>query len=255
MRLDQVLVQKKLVPSRTKAKELIESGSVCVEVNGEWLVVTSPSYSTSLDSSVEIRDLSLLRFVSRAGLKLEGALRDFSVSAEGVRALDVGQSTGGFTDCLLQNGALEVLGFDVGQGQLHEKIKQDPRVLFFENLHVFDFPQHQEISTWIKKGVDLCVIDVSFISVVKVFEVLSSLKGFFSQTQFLTLIKPQFEVGKENLGKDGVIKDPKLVVKTLLQVEENLRSLGFQVLTQSPSCLQGADGNQEHFFHIHFRED
>lgn len=243
MRLDQLIILKGLAPSRSKAKELIESGSVLIKRGHEWVVVTSASHKTNGADEVKIKESSILKYVSRGGLKLEGALKDFSISVEGLRAFDIGQSTGGFTDCLLQHGAKEVLGIDVGHDQLHEKLKSDSRVLFFEGVHISRLFEKDEIMARLNKGFDLCVIDVSFISILKVFEVLRELSA--ENFQVLGLIKPQFEVGKSALSKAGVVKDQKLLKETVDQVVEHIRELGFEVKGMVPSPVKGTDGNQE----------
>jgi len=247
-RLDQFLVLKGLAPSRTKAKELIEKGVIEIAGPNGWRAVTSASFTLSEETEVRVTESSLLRYVSRAGLKLEGALKDFSFSPQGLYVFDVGQSTGGFTDCLLQQGAKEVLGIDVGHGQLALKLAQDPRVKAYEGVHISELSLRSEILEWLQSHLDLCVIDVSFISVVKVFEALQTLK--LSPYDVIALIKPQFEVGREALSKSGVVKSEKTVQQALALVKERIEELGFVVSDVKPSVLPGADGNQEYFFKV-----
>ncbi len=248
MRLDQFITLKKLAPSRSKAKELIESGAVSVrKPGGGWVIETSPSHNVPEDTEVRIEDPTLLKFVSRGGLKLEGALQDFQISVQGYRALDIGQSTGGFTDCLLQHGARNVLGIDVGRGQLHQKLTKDSRVQSVEGLHIDDIHKNSEVQSWLGEGLDLCVIDVSFISILRVFEAFQ--KFLDREYEILGLLKPQFEVGQKHLSKGGIVKDPKVVEKCIEDVKEELKRLGFQTLATSPSQIKGSDGNQEYWLY------
>lgn len=249
-RIDQLLHSKKLCPSRTKSKELIELGVVEAFLNGAWVQVTSPSQKLGEDTLLRVVDGERLKYVSRSGLKLEGALKHFIVSVENKYILDIGQSTGGFTDCVLQHGALEVLGLDVGHGQLHEDLKNDQRVKWFEGLHIKDLSENLRAMDWLKTHLDLVVVDVSFISIVKVFEVLKSLP--LDQIIVMALVKPQFEVGKAQLSKSGVVKDQKVLKKSLDQILERLTQLNFESSEYYASPLLGGDGNQEFFLFSKF---
>lgn len=245
MRLDQWITSKGLAPSRSKAKELIEAGAVFIRRGQEWIALTSPSHKVHEEDEIKIEESPVLKYVSRGGLKLEGALEDFTVSVKGLRVFDVGQSTGGFTDCLLQHGAKAILGIDVGHDQLHEKLRNHPQVLSYEGVHISDLKEHDEVMGGLAQGFDLCVVDVSFISVLRVFEALRDLP--FKNFQVLALIKPQFEVGKSALNKAGVVKDPKLLQETLVRASEGIQDLGFEVKGLKPSRIKGADGNQEYW--------
>lgn len=246
MRLDQFITAKGLAPSRSKAQSLIVSGAVSLKVGEQWIVATSASQKVNDATEVKVTEPALLKYVSRAGLKLQGALEDLKMSVKGFRVFDIGQSTGGFTDCVLQNGAVEVLGIDVGHGQLHESLCKDPRVIAYEGVHISKLREYFEVMDWINKGFDLCVIDVSFISVIKVFEALKELR--LKEYEILALIKPQFEVGREALNKAGVVKDIKLLERCLLSVENQIHALGFTVTGKVRAQITGTDGNQEYFF-------
>lgn len=246
MRIDQYLVQIRLAPSRTKAQELINSGAVEILKNGEWAKVSSSSLKVSDTDEVRLNDTTALKYVSRGGLKLEGALKDFALDVKGKNVFDIGQSTGGFTDCLLQHGAKAVLGIDVGHDQLVESIRENKKVKFFEGVHIKDLPTHAEILAYfVENPVDLCAVDVSFISVVKVFEALKKVPvtGF----QILALVKPQFEVGRSELNKSGVVKDSATAKHFVDKVVETVEREGFKVLGLKPSVIAGGDGNQEYF--------
>ncbi|NCN40099.1 TlyA family RNA methyltransferase [bacterium] len=249
-RIDQLLNLKNLAPSRTKAKELIDLGVVEAFLDGNWVCVKSPSQRFDPETSLRVIDRGRLKYVSRAGLKLEGALEHFQISVQNKSVLDIGQSTGGFTDCVLQHGAAEVLGIDVGHGQLHEKIRSDHRVRFYEGLHIKDLNQNEDILIWWKSHLDFIVIDVSFISLVKVFEVLKELPK--RSLNVLALVKPQFEVGKSHLSKSGLVKDQKVLKKTLDQIREILSEMGFESSDYYASSLLGGDGNQEFFLFAKF---
>lgn len=254
MRIDQFLVQKKLAPSRSKAQELIRLQQVEVFENTEWKIVKSSSQKVNEDAQVRIKEnSSLLKYVSRAGLKLEGAIKHFGVSVEGLRVFDIGQSTGGFTDCVLQLGAQKVIGLDVGHDQIHPKIKADSRVSVFEGVHVSKIDQFSKLVDELSLGIDLCVIDVSFISIEKVFAALASMKGLES-FQTLALIKPQFEVGRANLDKRGVVKDPEVAKLAKLKLKEKILKMGFVFNGEVASSVTGGDGNQEYFFNLFFQK-
>lgn len=244
-RADVLLTEKGLCPSRTKAKELIEIGAVEYLFQGEWKRVSASSQKLSEDTELKILDSERLRFVSRAGLKLEGALRDFKISVQDRYVLDMGQSTGGFTDCLLQQGAKEVLGFDVGHDQLHESLRNHPQVKAFEGLHLKDLATVTETKSWLDGHLDLVVVDISFISVISAFEELCQ----FREKKFdvLALVKPQFEVGRENLNRSGIVKDLKAQDQVLKNLKLKIEKLGFEVSEFRASKLSGRDGNQEFF--------
>jgi 23S rRNA (cytidine1920-2'-O)/16S rRNA (cytidine1409-2'-O)-methyltransferase len=233
-RLDVELVERKLAESREQAQRLILAGEVWVE-GQRW---DKASKLCAASAAIEVRGGD--RYVSRGGHKLEGALNGFSLNVVGLRCLDLGASTGGFTDCLLQHGAREVVAVDVGHGQLHWKMRQDPRVKVYEGVNARDL---SSLTDEIGTPFDLVVSDVSFISLRKVlppaFDLLSS------GGRVCALIKPQFEAGRAEVGKGGIVRDLAVrerVVRELVAWAEN-----FPVTTVGtiPSPLPGRDGNEE----------
>lgn len=234
-RLDVALVERGLVPSREKAQALILAGEVFIA--GQK--ASKPGQSVDVASAIEIREP--LRYVSRGGIKLEAALQTFSISPEGKVCLDVGTSTGGFTDCLLQHGAARVHCVDTGAGQIDWKLRKHPRVVLHERFNA-RYLKPADIG----EPVSLIVCDVSFISVTLLLPALAPLLN--AEGDFVILVKPQFEVGRENIGKGGIVRDPTLQAAALRRVDDALNSYGFQ--TQSmESPILGAEGNREFLLH------
>ena len=231
MRLDQLLVDRQLVESREKARALILSGSVLV--NGQK--ADKAGHTVDLEAAVELLDRP--RYVSRGGIKLEGALEHFHIDVQGHVCVDVGSSTGGFTDCLLQHGAARVYAIDVGTGQLDWKLRNDPRVIAQEHFNARYLSREQ-----VPEPVDIAVCDVSFISVTMILPVLPGLLK--ENGEMVILIKPQFELERRQVGKGGIVRDPDLHRAACLKVEEIVRALGFQSET-IPSPIAGAEGNRE----------
>lgn len=248
-RLDQGLVEWGFVETRSKAQQLIRSGYVEVQSIRGWEVIQEPSFDISAKSQNELRVKTspLLKFVSRGGVKLDHALEHIQLSVEAFRVLDLGQSTGGFSDCVLQRGAVQVIGVDVGSGQLHKNLQKDPRVISFENLHAVDLMNSPDFLRHVAMPVDLIVADVSFISLTKVLE--PALQYLKPRGFVLALVKPQFELDRKALNNKGVVKDP----RRFLEVENNIRNFaatcGIAVLDYFPSSLTGQDGNQEFFIY------
>lgn len=237
-RLDLLLVQKGLAESREKAKAMIMAG--LVEVN--QIPIDKPGRVVPAASSISLKQ-GLPPYVSRGGLKLEGALDGFSLDVTGMILLDVGASTGGFTDCLLQRGAREVVAIDVGYGQLHWKLRQDPRVHVLEKRNVRHLtPRDLDITA---QG---AVIDVSFISLKKVIPAISALLP--ARAFVLALIKPQFEAGKGEVGKGGVVRDPALHEKIIKELTVFFEDQGWTSHGTVPSPLLGPKGNREFFIHL-----
>ena len=237
-RLDVLLTERGHADTRTKAQAIIMSG--LVYVNGQKADKPGVSYEETVD--IEVRSGSC-PYVSRGGLKLEKALRDFGVKPEGYVCSDSGASTGGFTDCLLQQGASKVFAIDVGYGQLDWKIRSDPRVVVMERTNVRYVTPEQ-----LGEPLDLSVIDVSFISL-KI--VLPVIKTFLKPTgQVLCLIKPQFEAGKEKVGKKGVVRDPETHKEVLDNFVELANSLDFKILGLTFSPVKGPEGNIEFLGHL-----
>ena len=237
-RLDVLLVEKGLCESRSRAQAVIMSGEVYV--NGQKS--DKPGTPTDVEAEIEIRG-SACPYVSRGGLKLEKALRDFGVDPTGLTCLDSGASTGGFTDCLLQNGAKQVFAIDVGYGQLAWSIRTDPRVVCMERTNI-RYVTPEQLGT----PVQLAVIDVSFISLRIVLPAVKALLS--ADGQIICLIKPQFEAGKENVGKKGVVRDPAVhqtVLNSFLQLADELQMTVCN-LTFSP--VKGPEGNIEFLGHL-----
>lgn len=233
MRIDIYLAEAGLVSSRTEAKRFIDEGAV--SVNGKQ--VSKPSFNVNGDEEIAV-DRSVKEFVSRGGIKLKGALLEFGVSADGRLCLDVGASSGGFTDCLLKSGAKHVIAVDSGSGQLNQAIRQDERVTVFENYNA-RYMRREDFDY----SPELAVMDVSFISatyiIPAVYDVLTD------GGEFICLIKPQFEVGRSNLGKGGIVKDSKIRLLALKKVTDFAEKCGFKLLGTVQSPIKGGDGNIE----------
>ena len=237
-RLDVLLTERGHADNRTKAQAIIMSG--LVYVNGQKADKPGVSYEETVD--IEVRT-GACPYVSRGGLKLEKALRDFGVDPTGFVCSDSGASTGGFTDCLLQQGAKKVFAIDVGYGQLDWKIRSDPRVVVMERTNVRYVTPEQ-----LGEPLDLSVVDVSFISL-KI--VLPVIKTFLKQTgQVLCLIKPQFEAGKEKVGKKGVVRDPQTHKEVLDNFVALAKELEFNILGLTFSPVKGPEGNIEFLGHL-----
>ncbi len=237
-RLDILLVKRNLAESREKAKAVIMSGKVYVEGQREDKAGTTfPE-----EVSIEVRGHAL-PYVSRGGLKLEKAMRQFDVSVEGKVCTDVGSSTGGFTDCMLQNGAGKVYAIDVGRGQLAWKLRQDDRVVCMEKTNI-RYVKPEDLG----EPVDFSSIDVSFISLTKV---LLPIRDYLREKgQIVALIKPQFEAGREKVGKKGVVRDRSVHVEVIGRVMDYARSIGFDVLNLDFSPIRGPEGNIEYLLHL-----
>jgi 23S rRNA (cytidine1920-2'-O)/16S rRNA (cytidine1409-2'-O)-methyltransferase len=237
-RLDNLLVDRGLVSSRERAKALIVEGKVLVDQQK----IDKPGATVRVEAQLELT--AQLPYVSRGGLKLEGALGSFEIDPRGMVVMDVGASTGGFTDCILQRGAKKVYAVDVGYGQLAWKLRNDPRVVNLERTNI-RYLQREAVE---EEGVDLILIDTSFISIEKF---LPHLLGFLKEGGILVgLIKPQFEVGKGDVGKGGVVKDPVLHQKAIDRISAFSRELGLRVLGVADSPLLGPKGNKEFFIHL-----
>ncbi len=226
-----------MAPSRTAAQRALEEGRV--RVGG----VPTPKASTLVDESASIAmEAPGAQYVSRGGLKLAGALDDLGLPVAGRRALDAGAATGGFTDCLLQRGASEVVAVDVGYGQLAWELRRDPRVTVVERTNVRHADPHA-----LGAPFDVIVADLSFISLGTVAGALARLGG--PGTDYVLLVKPQFEVGKGKVGKGGLVKEPALHAEALQSVAAALDGSGLGVMTALASAIEGATGNREFFVH------
>jgi len=237
-RLDKILVDRGLVPSRERAKALIMEGNVLVNN----VPLTKAGSMVATDAGVELRGADI-PYVSRGGLKLEAALKQFNISLSDKIAMDVGASTGGFTDCMLQQGAKRVYCVDVGYGQIAWKLRQDPRVVLIERTNI----RYLERSK-VPDAIDIATIDVSFISLTKV---VPTVLEFLKDTgEIVALIKPQFEVGKGEVGKGGIVKDDVKRLAAVERVREALEALGLETagLVQSP--IFGQKGNIEFLIYL-----
>ncbi len=237
-RLDVLLVNKGLAESREKAKAIIMSGQVYV--NGQKEDKAGSNFNE--DAVIEVRGATL-KYVSRGGLKLEKAMENFDVVLEGKVCMDVGSSTGGFTDCMLQNGAVKVYAVDVGHGQLAWKLRNDDRVVCMEKTNIrYVTPDD------IEDRVQFSSIDVSFISLTKV---LGPVKELLTDDgQIVCLIKPQFEAGREKVGKHGVVREPEVHLEVIEMVVKYAISIGFEVLNLEFSPVKGPEGNIEYLLHL-----
>ncbi|HLZ13376.1 MAG TPA: TlyA family RNA methyltransferase [Candidatus Acidoferrum sp.] len=235
-RLDLLVVERGLAESCQKAQAMILAGEVSVDGIKVEKAGAQVSYSAHIDVASRLQ-----KYVSRGGVKLEGALADFEINPAGLVCLDLGSSTGGFSDCLLQHGAARIYAVDVNTGQLAWKLHQDSRVIRIERN------ARELTANEIPEPIDLVVADVSFISVAKVLPpaVLAAKPG----ATFLILIKPQFELRREDVGEGGIVRDASLHNKAIAGVELAAASNGLHCLGVSPSRLAGAEGNQEFFLH------
>lgn len=237
-RLDVLLVNRGLAESREKSKAIIMSGNVYVEGQKE-----DKAGSTFADTAnIEVRGTTL-KYVSRGGLKLEKAMENFDVTIKGKICMDVGSSTGGFTDCMLQNGAVKVYSVDVGHGQLAWKLRNDERVVCMEKTNIrYVTPED------VADKIDFSSIDVSFISLTKV---LLPVKNLLTDDgQIVCLIKPQFEAGREKVGKHGVVRDKSVHEEVIKMVIDYAISIGFEVLNLEFSPVKGPEGNIEYLLHL-----
>ena len=240
-RLDKLMVARNLAETRERARRLILAGQVLVDES----VTDKPGSMVDEGATLRIRGEDL-PYVSRGGLKLAHALETFPLTVAGRVALDVGASTGGFTDCLLQNGAAQVYAVDVGYGQLAWKLRQDPRVVCLERTHICRLDP-----ALLDPRPDLAVIDASFISLEMVLP--CTLTQLQRPSELVALVKPQFEVGRQGIGKGGVVRDPELHREAVAKVTACAEQSGCRVLAVCESPVRGPKGNRE--FLLHLRSD
>lgn len=249
-RIDLLLVEMGKVPSRTKAQDLLKNQSLRLRTAKGWQTEISPSQIFSADEILEIEFLASdeLKYVSRAGLKMEGALTDCQWNVAGLSLLDIGISTGGFTDCLLQAGARQVIGVDVGHDQLHPKLKNDERVVLIEGCNARDLSKNKTVlDNTPQGGFPGVVIDVSFISLALILP--EVVKFLSAEGRVLALVKPQFELGPENLDRSGIVKDSKLYPILETKVKSMAEASGLVVESYFASKVPGKDGNREFFLY------
>ena len=242
MRADQLLVERGLAASRSQAQRLIAAGVRWLGPTG-WQVVTKNGDDLPAQTEIELVDTAEARYVSRGGLKLEGALATSGIAPSGRVCLDAGQSTGGFTDCLLRLGAARVVGVDVGHGQLHASLREEPRVTCIERVNVRALkPGDLPVQAF-----DLVVGDLSFISLTLVLPALSVVLA--PQGDLLMLVKPQFELQPGQVGKGGIVRDAALYAQVQARLREACAALKLQVAGWHDSPITGGDGNREFFLH------
>ena len=242
-RLDILLVNKGLAPSREKAKAMIMEGNVFVDNNRE----DKAGSTFDVNANIEVKG-NTLKYVSRGGLKLEKAMTHFGITLEGKVCMDIGASTGGFTDCMLQNGAVKVYAVDVGYGQFAWKLRQDERVVCMEKTNI-RYVKPEDIDDQL----DFASVDVSFISLTKVLEPARALLN--EEGEMVCLIKPQFEAGREKVGKKGVVRDKAVHEEVIHKVIDFALECGFEIKNLEYSPIKGPEGNIEYLVYIRKTEE
>lgn len=237
-RLDVLLVERRLADSREKAKAIIMAGNVFV--NGQREDKAGSNFDVTCQ--IELKGVTM-KYVSRGGLKLEKAMENFDISLDGCVCMDIGASTGGFTDCMLQNGAVKVFAVDVGHGQLDWKLRNDERVVVMEKTNI-KFVTPEDIGELL----DFASVDVSFISLTKVLGPARNLLK--DNAQMACLIKPQFEAGREKVGKKGVVREKSVHIEVIEMVTDWVIHNGFNALALDYSPIKGPEGNIEYLIHI-----
>ena len=256
MRADQLLVDRRLATSRSQAQRLIGAGVQWRVDGGAWQPVRKHGQELPDRAELQVQDAAEARYVSRGGCKLKGALQAAGIDVRGLRCLDVGQSTGGFTDCLLQHGAARVVGVDVGQGQLHQRMREDERVLCIEQVNARALVATDLIAACAEEAVaegqfDLefavVVADLSFISLTLV---LPAVVPFLAADgDLLVLVKPQFELQPGQVGKGGIVREESFYGVVEQRLRDCCDELGLKVLAWFDSPVEGGDGNREFFLH------
>jgi 23S rRNA (cytidine1920-2'-O)/16S rRNA (cytidine1409-2'-O)-methyltransferase len=242
-RLDLVLVEKGLIQSRPRAKAVIMAGKVLVND----IMIDKPGSLVDILATILVKQQDH-PYVSRGGLKLEKALKTLPICVKNLVCLDIGASTGGFTDCLLQFGAKKVYAVDVGYGQLDWSLRKDERVVVIERTNIRNLAYET-----INETMDIVVADTSFISLKTVIPAAEKFMG--QGTRILALIKPQFEAGKENVGKGGVVKDPKIRKMVVDEIQSFFKTRGYQINDVVPSPILGPKGNKEYIISLNFKEN
>ena len=249
MRADQLLLERQLAGSRSQAQRLIAAGVQWRLPGAAWQPVRKNGEELPVQAELQLQDAAETRYVSRGGLKLEGALQAIGLDVTGLRCLDVGQSTGGFTDCLLQAGAARVVGIDVGHDQLHPRLRADDRVRWFEGVNA-RAPELDSLRQANDGALfDLIVGDVSFISLTLTLPPLLALLR--PGGHILHLVKPQFEVGREGIGRGGLVKDPSRYLDVRMRMESMAVENHLNWLNWLDSPITGGDGNREFFMHAY----
>ena len=237
VRLDTLLIERGLVTTRQQAIGLILSGNILVD----GIKIEKAGKAVPEDAEIVVKET--LRYVGRGGLKLEEAIRSFNLNVKDKSAIDIGASTGGFTDCLLQHGAKKVYAVDVGYGQLHWRLRQDPRVINIEKTHILKLDWRL-----IQDPIDIATVDLSFISVTRIFPVLC--EHLQQSATVIILVKPQFEVGKGEVGKGGIVRDKDKIQKAVDKVISHAVKAGFKVRGLINSPITGQKGNIEYLLYL-----
>ena len=249
MRLDQWLVKLELISTRSKAQQLIKSGAVQVYYQKVWKKVLKPGFELEKLNveTIRIEDTSVLKYVSRAGLKLDGAIDKVGLQIPGKTAIDLGTSTGGFVDCLIQGGIQRVVGIDVGTAQLAESLRNHDKFHLFENTNARDYSHELILGSNLDQKFDLLVCDLSFISLDKVLS--HSVPLIKDGGEFLCLVKPQFELTPSDLNRKGLVKDVKKLDEVREKVTQLFHSCKLSVKDYFESSIEGTDGNKEFFIY------
>lgn len=246
LRADLLIVRQGLAVSRAQAQRLIASRGVqWCDTQGVWQCLVKANQILPEGTPLQLVNDSEARFVSRGGLKLAGALNHSGLAVRGMTCLDIGQSTGGFTECLLQNGAQRVVGVDVGHSQLHASLRQDPRITCIEKTNARALPLSLKAHSADGHGFDLAVMDVSFISQTLILPALVPLLR--AGGMLLSLVKPQFEAGPDGINRQGLLKNECLLEETEKKLRAHGAQCGLDVLDYFPSTITGGDGNREFF--------
>lgn len=244
-RLDVILVKRGLAPSREKAKTLLMTGNVFV--NGQREDKAGTTFDESKIQQLEVKGTTM-KYVSRGGLKLEKAMDTFQATLQGTVCMDIGASTGGFTDCMLQNGAKKVFSIDVGHGQLAWKLRMDERVVCMEKTN-FRYVTFEDIG----EQIDFASVDVSFISLTKI--LIPARNLLRERGEMVCLIKPQFEAGKDKVGKKGVVRDPGIHEEVITKIVDYADQIGFQIRGLTFSPVKGPEGNIEYLLYLEKRDN
>ncbi|MGO3345108.1 MAG: TlyA family RNA methyltransferase [Marinomonas sp.] len=243
IRIDLLLTEQGLAKSRSQAQTFISEGRVTFKQEETWITAVKPSLKLAPECELKVVADEADRYVSRGALKLEGALKHTKIDLSGFLVLDVGQSTGGFSDCAIQHGAAHVVGVEVGHDQLDQRLRNDPRVTCLEGINARHLTAADLGNHFPSAGFDLAVMDVSFISQTKILPQLPALLK--QHGQLITLVKPQFEVGKEFIGKGGLVKNKQRVKQLEADIQQFIKNLGMVVKCYIESPIKGGDGNQE----------
>ncbi|MGJ8646099.1 MAG: TlyA family RNA methyltransferase [Marinomonas colpomeniae] len=252
LRIDLILTEQGIAKSRSQAQAFISAGRVAYKQDKKWTLVNKPSLKLPADIEIDLTPDEADKYVSRGALKLEGALRHTQLNIAGFQVLDIGQSTGGFSDCAIQHGAAHVLGVEVGHDQLDSRLRNNPKVTCLEGVNARHLCIEDLNGHFPENGFDLVVMDVSFISQTKILPQLPSLLN--TTGHLITLVKPQFEVGQEFVGKGGIVKNKQRVSQLTKDIQAFVKTLGFEVKCYIESPIKGGDGNQEYLLWATQRE-